>query len=106
MNTDGTLSDPYRLDIKRTSTDILDCIPLSPLIKGSILYFIIKAVAEIILSPSPNVPDAVKLLLAKATISIRINYGQPSETASGHDNVLTEFVLSPDNSGGEMLRFS
>lgn len=100
MNTDGTLSDPYRLDIKRTSTDILDCIPLSPLIKGSILYFIIKAVAEIILSPSPNVPDAVKLLLAKATISIRINYGQPSETASGHDNVLTEFVLSPDNSGG------
>ncbi|EFO61270.1 Hypothetical protein GLP15_89 [Giardia lamblia P15] len=100
INPDGTLSDPYRLDMTKTSGDILDGIPLSPLIKGSILYFIIKAVAEIIMSPSPNVPDAVKVLLAKATVSVRINYGQPSETASGHDNVLTEFVLSPDNSGG------
>lgn len=100
INPDGTLSDPYRLDMEKISNDILDDTPLSPLIKGSILYFIIKAVANIIMSPSPNVPDAVKLLLTKATVSIRINYGQPSETASGHDNVLTEFVLSPENSGG------
>lgn len=100
INPDGTLSDPYRLDMEKGSSDILDGVPLSPLIKDSILYFIIKAVADIIMSPSPDVPDAVKFLLAKATVSVRINYGQPSETASGHDNILTEFVLSPDNSGG------
>ncbi|TNJ26235.1 hypothetical protein GMRT_14858 [Giardia muris] len=75
-------------------------LPLFPLVDGSLLSHVLQAVSDLLASPTPTVPEAVKALLARATIAARINYGQPSETVGGTDNVLMEFVLSSEKSGG------
>lgn len=100
INPDGSLADICEL----TCTDELDLdirdVKLSPLISGSLLHILLKAILNILRCGTPQVPSAIHELLASATINIRVNYGQPSETTCENDNIVSEFFLDDKRSGG------